>query len=922
MADNVLGSISIVITGDSSQLNAALNSAVQGAQVAGVKISASMQQAAAGTDQLTVAMGMLAGTIERESAAASLAFQRNLAMQQALNGAARSADNLGEAGTRGGLGLRYIIFGLKDIAEGRNTYALAELVNVLVRLGPAALVAGGALAAIGGTIYIFTGLQTKIRDAKDEAAQAYGELRRSQQLANDELDVSIAKLENEIRVLEHKPVNRASEALSELRVEADKASDSLQSTLTKLNELISKNGIGAFKGFFTFQEPTTKIADLQKNFQREVRGIEKARKEALDAATGAKDADAINRKFDDQLAHKRTDYESSADVATMSHSGRDTTVLKEAAEGFTSSLEAEAEKTEKRRKELADQQKKQALEDAKKGIEEARALAVARLEAQMKALDNEQALAKKNSEAQIALAHGTVQVQIAAMEDRRDAAIATAEEELRVAKAQQAAITADQAANSAKRVALLKAEGAAESQGRTGTEAATIGVRTGEKIASLQAKEGEASLSAQIKVSEAEARIQVERATVAREDAADVEKDLLATLEELKTQADARRRVELEIKEIREKGSGQEAEIKATKDKLAAEREYSLEASHSKQDEIDYLVKIANIEERARQAKISGVRNELGTATAAAGNSNLPQSERLEQAKKAAQLQVQLSDLQAQAENAKYASATQVLKKMQQQNDALQAQITILDALNHWSEITIGTVEHQFAQALVEMPKQIGDSLASAIFNAPKHGQSKGAEIGHALVQTTAKAGENLAGKLITDAIEKLIAQLIGQAAIATLQGSVTAANTAALVALTAAITGEAAATAAGGAGGLLGGLGKLLKPLLGIFGFERGGDPNPDKPFIAGENGAEIINPKGHTLSVYPANVTSSMLSQPSGLDSSAMAAASSGGTSNSQSMGDMHFIINEAKNPRETARHIATLIKSQTRQFSPFNS
>jgi predicted Fe-Mo cluster-binding NifX family protein len=799
-----------------------------------------------------------------------------------------------------------------------------------MQLGPVAIGAGAALAVVGGTIYAFTELRNKIKDARDASAEAYGELRRSQQLANDELDVSIAKLENEIRVLEHKPVNRAAEALSELRVEADKASDSLQSTLVKLNEILSKNGIGAFKGFFTFQESTTKIADLQKNFQREVREIEKARKEALDSATGTKDADAINKRFDEKLSGKRTYYESAADTAVTvaKTKGTDTSGIAEAAEGFTSSLEAEAGKTAKRRQELADQQKKQALEDAKKGVADARALAVARLEAQIKALDDGAAIAKKNSDAEISLAHGTVQVQIAALEDRRDAAIATAEEELRVAKEQQAAITADQAANSKKRIALIRAEGAAESQGKTGTEAATIGVKTSEKIESLQAKEQEEWLSAQIKVDEAETRIEVERAKVAREDAADVEKDLLSTLEEIKTQEDARRKVELEIKEIQEKGSGQEAEIAAAGEKLQLEREYGLAAVHNDQQQIDYLKQIAAIEERARAAKIAGVRADLNTAQSAAGNTNLPESTRNSQRLKAAELQVQLDDLIAQSANKRYEADTKVFEKQLELNDALQAQIVILDALTKWKQIDFGTVEKEFARVIVALPQQLGKSLAASIFNAPKQGQSKGAEIGKGLVETTKKAGQDIAGKLIEQAIEKLIVQLVGQAALQALQSSVTAANTAATTGL--AVTMAATtATQVPAMVAMTEAIAALVPALYAdagshlIPGFATGGPVPHD--MIAQVHGGEYVLNKDQVSGRDPLPPEFMQAGGIVGLSGAlaparlSLAGLPTARTTNNNSATALHFNVYEARNAKETARQIARLVGNQSGQFSP---
>ena len=194
------------------------------------------------------------------------------------------------------------------------------------------------------------------------------------------------------------------------------------------------------------------------------------------------------------------------------------------------------------------------------------------------------------------------------------------------------------------------------------------------------------------------------------------------------------------------------------------------------------------------------------------------------------------------------------------------------------------------------------------------HGQSKGAEIGQGLAKTAEKSGEQLAGKLITDAIEKLVVQLVGQAALTTLSNSVTVANTAALAALTAAIGGETAATAAGGAAGGLGGiLGKALGWLGGIIGLDKGGPISHDM--------LAVVHAGEHVLT---ADQVSGRAPMPPKFIQNAARSMGGSVTNNSSSGGNptYNFHVHGVQDGHQMLRTAATLIKAQTRKYSPLNS
>lgn len=168
---------------------------------------------------------------------------------------------------------------------------------------------------------------------------------------------------------------------------------------------------------------------------------------------------------------------------------------------------------------------------------------------------------------------------------------------------------------------------------------------------------------------------------------------------------------------------------------------------------------------------------------------------------------------------------------------------------------------------------------------------------------------------------------------------------------------------AGGGIGSLLSGLGSFL-PLLG---FAAGGDPDPNEPFVAGEHGPEIIHPKGHKFTVISGDKTARLLASGKSVSDQITGAFSPAGLSPDQAsspalpnlsappvpasatasgyesapgstdrnsagygvtnhntgrVGDTHFNIYGANNPRETMRQIADFEKRQTGKFSPANS
>ena len=1020
---DAIGSVSVKIVGDASSLQSSFTAATQSATRAGETIGNAFNAAAIrqATLQLSVdtlrqkydalaAQGVrtAAGQQQMENTAARLAIA-NAKLSSALAPLPPQLDHVADSTdkvTHSMVTGQQATSGFIRTIEGSGGLRAVE--NFLAKtlgLGPAMqaifpLVGALAFAEILGHIASkLSGIGDAARDAKEKNANAWNELSATFQKDNDQLDLTNAKLDEQIAKLSGHHENALAALLAEAKIAADELNASLEKGIKDIGDLLEKQKLGALEnvisggsvgqvGSSALQNVLTgksgvggQYAEFQRLADEEAKvlegikqagagasstgaqyttteeyGVKFSRKQSTEGETGSRytAAGATPQRPEQQAAAVRKLYGEKQVTALESVQSGIQHILTtpeqlsqlsaREIEQFEYAARALQQKIDGIRKSITEEDQKETVTkltadkantgEDKKGIEDARALAVAKIEAQEKALNEGSALDKLFNDNAIKVSHSAVVAQIAGMTDRREAAVAEAEEELRVAKAHQAEITEDLRNNTAARIALIREQGAAESQGKTPVEQQTIGIKTEEKVSEVGTRAIDAETAAAAAVAEAQYAVNAAQAASARERDLETLKAIGKELDQNNERVLIYKNLSISLKEISQKGSGQEADLAATRQKLELERQYTLEAGHSKQQDIDYATEIAAIEERARQAKIAGLKSEQATAQATVNAPGTSDEERANQAKVVARLQTQIADLQEQSANANFAAQTKILETIQAQNQALQAQKTILDALANWSEISVGTAANQFAHALVSVPQQIGDSLAKSIFTPPKKGESKGAEIGQGLVKTTEKAGEGLAGQLIGDAIKKLIAQLIGQAAIDAIQNSITAANTAALSVQTAAMGVLSAALIANTTSNYA---------RIATLGFAGGGDPATDRPFLAGEQGPELIHPKGQSLTVVPAGKTKQImealsrysLSSPDTFTpevpgSIASNHAPRGGSyantitnnSNVGNFGNNHYHIYGAQNPREIMRQIADFEKRQTGKYSPANS
>jgi hypothetical protein len=164
----------------------------------------------------------------------------------------------------------------------------------------------GALA-FGGAILKITEEASKFittaRDMPRTITAGFESLTLSAHAANDELNVSNDKIENQIAKLEHKPENNLKLALDEAKVSADQFAKSIETAANAMRELISKNSISMVQGFFADTAPTKALAGTIKPFEDDKEHF------ATQAAIGKSLGD--NSRYDQNLQafHAKEDAE-------------------------------------------------------------------------------------------------------------------------------------------------------------------------------------------------------------------------------------------------------------------------------------------------------------------------------------------------------------------------------------------------------------------------------------------------------------------------------------------------------------------------------------------------------------------------------------------------------------------------------------
>ena len=137
------------------------------------------------------------------------------------------------------------------------------------------LVGGLAFGAMLGTMASkLVDFNEKVRDAPRNIKDGFDSLAVSGQLANDQLDLTNVKLENQIAKLEHKPQNAVAQALAEATVQADKFAESLDGAYNKEKSLLSENRIGAGMSVYSGQGATTNLEGTTNSYNRDLANLQ------------------------------------------------------------------------------------------------------------------------------------------------------------------------------------------------------------------------------------------------------------------------------------------------------------------------------------------------------------------------------------------------------------------------------------------------------------------------------------------------------------------------------------------------------------------------------------------------------------------------------------------------------------------------
>ena len=222
----------------------------------------------------------------------------------AANRTKGSLRDIGDAGSRSVTGVQAASGALRVLEGNLNNNIRAGerfLVNIL-GLGPALqkifpLVGGlaflGILEHLGQKANELYEAFKKFQEAPQRIAQQFNSLNQSARAANDELDVTNARLANQIAKLEGKPQNALAESLAETKKNADDLADSLQKDIERVVDLLNKEKLGTLKGFFTNTAPTSDILDRAKELQNQLVSMDVETRRKLRGTTDANEQQNI-----------------------------------------------------------------------------------------------------------------------------------------------------------------------------------------------------------------------------------------------------------------------------------------------------------------------------------------------------------------------------------------------------------------------------------------------------------------------------------------------------------------------------------------------------------------------------------------------------------------------------------------------------
>jgi hypothetical protein len=170
----------------------------------------------------------------------------------------------------------------------------------------------GAIA-LAGVVYElaerFGQFVTKNIGAAGAITQAMENVQQSTRMSTHEIELSNAKLDEQIAKLEHKPMNALELALAQGRVEADRLTRSLNDVADAAQKALEANEVSFLGGAVTGQGPSGAASDMAKDNADAIKRINAKYDEMLDSSTSMEDFHKVekdrNAELSTELARQR-----------------------------------------------------------------------------------------------------------------------------------------------------------------------------------------------------------------------------------------------------------------------------------------------------------------------------------------------------------------------------------------------------------------------------------------------------------------------------------------------------------------------------------------------------------------------------------------------------------------------------------------
>jgi hypothetical protein len=849
---------------------------------------------------------------------------------------------------------------------GNNLRAVERFISLLPGMGKllqAAFPVVGALAFADILIKMGTeaiNFYQKIELAPARIAAAFRGLNEPLALSNDELALANDRLSAEIAKLQGEQPNTLAITLDEARVAADKLADSLDKDLGALHKLLEEKDTG-ITSLLTGSRPTGGDDQGILRLQTAVAGAAYTARQNADKAKTPEGVKAAllaaeleqRRLINEEIVRQNKLIADAQSLQERNQKNKGSFRLPGSAleldqTQYIKNHQTTVDNLDKASREIGLRIDNARLEGQKNEAAQAKETADQHAQIQLAQIANLEktnsqlaALNRQKAEAQIASDHAIRQSAIDADTDAGTRAVASAEEEVRVARERAAKLGAIDKAELEQHILNLQAKVAPESVGKTQLQQQAVTTKItgpGGEVDQAKSDAAQKALKLLVGVQTAEDKLGEAHVIAERGWSEEVYKQWEQSWEKIRKAREKAAIAELApaavafradqaSAEVLAKGSGQEKDLQIEGKKLALEREYNSQIIKTGADQIRFAEQAAALDSQARAAKIAGLQQDYNLQAQAMADLPADDEKRVQAARELSILYEQIADEQGKANNADYAAQTKILELIRQKSLAHQLGSDLYGA------------------ATQTLPNGIGNALSAGIFHTGNGGMDIGRQVSDAL----RSAGKQLLGQAFSQSIEKLIAAMLPQTAATiastaatsvhtgvTAAGTVaTTANTGVTLSSVAATTANALATAAQ----TVATWAQVAVSWITGF-FADGGRPTPGVPYVVGEHGPELRVDDGpgtiipnHAIGAYltsrsPESFGVNAFAQPSSAafrsTSDYMSAGTnpvSAGVDGTKFSGNHTFHIYETSDARETARAVAGFLKSSSPGFSPFS-